>query len=590
MAPKMNAELAAASLSTEEKERLDEVADLLLRIYKTLVDMRYVPAEAVIEGPHTLSDEILRTYEECELSPCIIYLYSILPYIDQIETYVQDFFQGGTFFNPLNKTHVTRGRDPRYLSPEGGFDEENGKYMYPWYTPLSECGNHYNFLVYDAKRHVIWIVDQIEGSTTDPAFRKWHTEADSVKAQSDWGESESSDDDWVDESDEDAGEAAMSDDDDASCGSSEFWDDNDDQMVDTQEIEGMVADQDEEMDYEEGFEQIEELEEWERSEAALAELTNKNSLDAARHRPAREVLEDIDRWYHELKEFPGQGEHSAMLEPKILKPLYLKCGWPDRFDGDNFEVEYARVNAQHNARYGAEEPLREVECLEGWIKGSEHDLKRCHEDIAKAKTIDDEWLARIKIWEAQESIERNGKELKEARETARKLCPEGVCQKASDLPLWELEQLRVVTQHKREAVEYNSTPSSTSVSTDAERSAKAQHRRALREVEVYKKAFQASKADAQRLCPGRTFEEATGIKSLGRRDTLTQIGSDKEIIEYYERIIPSMRSFASTIPQAAKRAVTQIEKKISDCEKSLQSTRTSLERNEKWLAEKGNTD
>jgi hypothetical protein len=353
--PKMTAELAAASLSAERKDRLHEVADLLLQIYQTLVEMRYVDPEALVKGPHTFSQELLRTYENCEIDPSIIYLYSLMPYIDEAETEARDFFQESCFFNPLKRSDVDRGRDPRYLSPVAGFDDEDGKYMYPWYTPLSKCSNHSSMIIYDAKRHTIWMVDQIDGDTTDPALRRtWYGETESTKEESDWGESESSHRvDYDDEEDEDRA------DDSASDGSSEFWSD-DDAIIDAQEVEGVMADQAEEMDYDEGFEQVEEPSEWELHEAALDALRNKNSLEAVRSRPASDALRDINCWYRELKELPGQGEHGGWIEPKILKPIYLENGWPDDFDGDGFEVAYIRVEAAIRARFAAEEPLRQV--------------------------------------------------------------------------------------------------------------------------------------------------------------------------------------------------------------------------------------
>jgi hypothetical protein len=225
----------ADGLSAEQRERLHEVANELLNIYQTLVEMRYVDPKALIRGPHEMDDELLSGYAKYKLDPAIIYLYSIMPYIDEAETDARDFFQGGAFFDQMSIFHVERGRDPRYCSPTGGFDDEDGQYMYPWYTPLSNCGNHSPIIIYDAREHRIWIVDQIDGRTTDPAYCKWYGESDSVKDEaSNWGDSSSGN--WSGDS---GADDEMDSSDGVSEGSSEFWDDEDD-IGETQELTAMV--------------------------------------------------------------------------------------------------------------------------------------------------------------------------------------------------------------------------------------------------------------------------------------------------------------------------------------------------------------
>jgi hypothetical protein len=145
-------------ITNEQKARLQEVADLMLGIYETLVAMRYVDSKAIVRGPHQISRELQAKYKKHNLDDSIIYLYSILPYIDQAETDARDFFQGGAFFNHMDPHDIERGRDPCYASPRGGYESEDGEYMYPWYTPLSNCGNHSPIMIYDAKEHRMWII------------------------------------------------------------------------------------------------------------------------------------------------------------------------------------------------------------------------------------------------------------------------------------------------------------------------------------------------------------------------------------------------------------------------------------------------
>jgi hypothetical protein len=585
--PIFDAKWAADRVSADQKERLHEVANELLNIYETLVAMRYVDPEALIRGPHKLSEELLASYAECELDPSIICLYSIMPYIEGTKTDARDFFQGGAFFNPLSIHDVKAGRDPRYLSPDAGFDDEDSKYMHPWYTPLSNCGNPSPIIIYDAKEHRIWIVDQIEGSTTDPAYCKgWYGESESTKDEaSNWGDSSSSD--W-------SGEGVSGEDmnisDGASEGSSEFWDDDDD-IVETREVDGMVEDQAEVVEYDEGFEQIEKLTDREREEATG--IKNQNSLELVRSRPASDVLRDINGLYRGLKELPGQGEYSSWMEPAVLKPLFCNNGWPDQFNGEQFEIDMARAYSTDRARYFAEEPLRTVERHVGWAVYSDRVMERYKNEVAEAQTPDKEWTARFDLWKAEEMSQRGAKDLKEANENAEKLCPGGVCQKEEDLPLWQVEQLRVETQYKRESAQLKDHVTFAEHFKDNPEQLKhmeGRHRRAQKHLGVYEKAFEASKIDAERLRPGITFQEATGIKSLGRQDTLSSIASQKESIEYMERYVQDVRDFAKTVPENAPEGIAAVAMEIQSKQKSITSAQKTLGGTEKWLAEHGNTD
>lgn len=64
-----------------------------------------------------------------------------------------------------------QGRDPFYAMPAGDdYDAENGPYIRPWMTPLSRLGNHQSVIIYDARRHRIWIIDQQWWKSTEPAL------------------------------------------------------------------------------------------------------------------------------------------------------------------------------------------------------------------------------------------------------------------------------------------------------------------------------------------------------------------------------------------------------------------------------------
>ena len=157
-------------LSESKKARLREVADLLLEIYEELAELRYLNPQGIKRGPHNITD-IQPEYEELNLDPSVIYLYSVLPYIDVEKAGQADFFHGGSFVDFLDPGDVEDGRDPFMGSPDDeNFEDENGPYMRPWVTPLTKLGNHQSVMVYDARKHRIWIIDQEGWCTTDPAL------------------------------------------------------------------------------------------------------------------------------------------------------------------------------------------------------------------------------------------------------------------------------------------------------------------------------------------------------------------------------------------------------------------------------------
>jgi hypothetical protein len=587
--PKYTVQSAADSLSVEQKERLQEVANELLTIYQTLVSMRYVESDALIPGPHDLSEELLETYSKLKLDPAVIYLYSIMPCIDDINTQARDFFQGSAFFNPLSPRDVEDGRDPRFLMPEGSYDDEQGQYMYPWYTPLSSCANHSPMLIYDAREHRIWCVDQEGTASTDPVFcPQWYRDAESVKEGSNWGD-DSEDSSWEDEDDqEDADEMEFSDA--ASHGSSEFW--NDEDAIDQGEVDAMITDQEEDVTYDEGFEHVEELTSSEQKEAA--NITNENSLENAKSRAAGDVLRDVNAWYRALKELPGQGEYNHWLDPAILRPLYRNNGWPDAFDGDALEVAMARADATERARYKAEEPLRQVECYDGWMEYPQRDIERYQQDISSATTPNAEWTARFALWKAEETLSRNTKDLADAKQKAEKLCPNGVAIKPGDEPLWEMEWLRIGVKGKRSSIKHApNLDDDPKLQAEFEKNPRlrphlaARNARDLHELALLEKALAASTADAERLCPGRSFAEATGIKSLGGSSTGVEVQVHEELIRYFERYIREVREFGAKVPKEAVEATEAVEKEVRGIEEAIAGCRRDIERAVKWVAEHG---
>ncbi|KAJ9143295.1 hypothetical protein NKR23_g6666 [Pleurostoma richardsiae] len=491
--------------SAEQKARLHKVADLLLDIYKTLAEMRYIDPQGIRPGPHNIT-AIRPLYEKFGLDPAVVYLYSILPYIDTDVAGNSDFFHGGAFANFLDPEDVEQGRDPMYGSPEGDdYESEDGPYMRPWVTPLSMMGNHQSVIIYDARLHRIWIIDQESWDTTDP------------KA-----------------------------------------------------VKGLKASKTDK---------------------------NRNSYVAIPNRPAEEVLGDINTWFRTLEELPGSngeqsgGEWNSWDEVLDLRGLYRKNGWPDNFDGDAFQVDQARGYAASMAKDHSEQPVKEVRKFTSWAKFGDQDVHRARDALAKATTEDEEWSSRYTIWSTEQRIARNQEEIKKAEEEAERLCPGGVCQKREDLPLWEFEQLWHEYRWKKESVDNaRNWAEGSKDEPEREREFLIEQRRNEKEALVYQKAYEASKADAERLCPGKTFESATGIKSLGRKDTLSSIQDQKDIIFRMERELEKTREWLAQVPQNAVKTRETVTNDIKGYEEGIDGARKSKERDEKWLAEHGNTD
>ncbi|KAB8207924.1 hypothetical protein BDV34DRAFT_223123 [Aspergillus parasiticus] len=159
-------------LTSTQKANLHEVADLMLEIYQTLANMRFLNPAGIIKGPHNI-DNVDKLYEKLGLDPSIIYLHKILPYIDISLGGQTDFFQGGIFADFRLPEDIEQGRDPFHICPgDDDYEDEDGPYMRPWVTALSLIGNHQSVILYDARRHRIWIIDQESWDTTDPAIRR----------------------------------------------------------------------------------------------------------------------------------------------------------------------------------------------------------------------------------------------------------------------------------------------------------------------------------------------------------------------------------------------------------------------------------
>ncbi|KAM7205872.1 hypothetical protein V8F33_000702 [Rhypophila sp. PSN 637] len=314
-----------STIPPKQKARLEEVASLMLEIYQTLVRMRYFGSEDWVQvGPHDVS-ALLPLYQSLNLDPAVIYLYSILPYIDleKLKTlWDPTFYNGSTFADFRNAEHVKDGRDP-FQTDDDPWNKFRG-----WLTPLSLVGHLYSYaLVYDARRNLIRMYSMTDLGNGDPnehegAFT-WTTDEDGNETG--WAQygkdgllipfstkeeylkaREVQERIWEEK-------ARLQE------GDDESGDDEDGDNEEEEEEEEEVEDEDDGEDGEEK-EDKEEPSHWDEMDG----------------RWAPDVLRDVIRWFHELKEIPGLTNSEAGHEQEV-RELYVKYGWPGPgFDGDGF--------------------------------------------------------------------------------------------------------------------------------------------------------------------------------------------------------------------------------------------------------------
>lgn len=332
-----------------QKAQLEEVADLMLEIYRTLVRMRYLDASWIHEGPHNI-DGLLPLYRSLGLDDSIIYLYGILPYVDGAGGESIDFFQGSEFADFRRRKVVERGRDPFY---------EAQNFLPPYMTPLSLLGNYGSLIIYNARQHCVAIIDQESMGSGDHNIDE---DCVVMKHGAQWPDEE----EMRDAEDQDVGDGG---------------DDEEDGATDDED--------DEDSDDDPGS--------W-------------NELDS---RPAGHVLRDIFRWYQKLIETPGVGDQTIFeWDADLVRPLYRKHGWPDAyFDEDAFEVDRKRAYAVWLAQSDmkeAEDEMTRAKVPRGF-DGLERDeswtMREARGRVEVADTIEELWVARWHLRWAEKMFE-----------------------------------------------------------------------------------------------------------------------------------------------------------------------------------------
>ncbi|VUC28184.1 unnamed protein product [Clonostachys rosea] len=464
---------SSSPLSRREMARTQEVAELLLEIYHTLAEMRYLDPLCISSGPHDLS-HVQETIDSYNLDPAIVHLYRIMPYVEGEQT---AFFQGSQFADFRRTNDVEEARDPFYGNPryEARFNEEDGPYMRPWVTPLSLIGNHQSVIIYDVRQHRIWIIDQESWCSSDPALEgKDHMPALSL---------------------------------------------------------------------------------------------NNNAFEHIPSRPAADVLKDINKWYRQLTILPGGGDDTGSEWDHYdmdLPSIYRNHGWPDRFDGEAFEVEQARKSRAVWAKYVAEEPLRRLATLQSWVEGFPQEIQRAKEAVLKATSEEEKETAKLAQWKSEYAQKRRIKELAPAQEMADKFCPGGVCQREEDLPLWEFETVKSeyesVQNRLRDLQEEGAT-------SDKDH----EFRKAQRDVAIYQKAFDLSKAACEKLSSDIMESHLALVWPKGPDPNRL-----RDDINRMQQYVDDFKEYLAAVPESAPKTRKAIELDIEHAEKLIESRKIGL--------------
>lgn len=435
------------NVPSEQKEKLDRVAKLVLDIYQVLVRLQYLEQDWIIPGPHDIQ-HLIPAYRQNHIDDSIIYLYSQLPCLDPSCDSLK-FFRDGKFLEPLLLDTVSKLRVETPATQP--FFDDTGT-MYPWVTALS-IGNQDvrgTFLMYSAREDRIWLPSH----TRPPTF------------------------------------------------SNPYLDDR-------------------------------ELHDDEREHVFLsADSSVWPPYCCHPSRPAAEVLADVAVRFTGLQEdidtVLRDLDMNTSLRLDITRPLYAKHGWPGKqFDGDAFRIDRYRALAARLAEIQCTLPLKEAQSSwQSITKDSFLEAKLVH-GVEEAETAADRWRAKWALHRQLVRCESNIEGFLEARHIAHLLCPDGVVMLEEHRPLWEAEVLRlsVLQAHyarKLHALILSHYEEDPDLDEDGLRSLQCM-RTGLANVERWESsvraAYRASRADAERLCPGQTFVQATGWRPLTRKES-----------------------------------------------------------------------
>lgn len=129
-----------------------EIASLLGNYYQLLARMRYLPHSVIKHPPHNPPIDVPFA-QSLGLEPQVIELLQLLPYVEGLGN-EEEFILWGSFADFRDNAVLMQSRDPDYVSPEGGYEEERGEYVLPWMLTLNSCGNHGSIMYLDTRNGI----------------------------------------------------------------------------------------------------------------------------------------------------------------------------------------------------------------------------------------------------------------------------------------------------------------------------------------------------------------------------------------------------------------------------------------------------
>jgi hypothetical protein len=126
-----------------------EIVNLMTRYYQLLSKMRYFPESYIKYAPHDPPVDVEYALS-LGIEPQAIELLQLLPYVEGLDN-EDEFIMHGSFADFRQQNVLEQSRDPKFVSPDEGFDGENGEYVRPWVLALTEFGNLGSILYYNTR-------------------------------------------------------------------------------------------------------------------------------------------------------------------------------------------------------------------------------------------------------------------------------------------------------------------------------------------------------------------------------------------------------------------------------------------------------